>query len=352
MKIKSTNLLTRHVRLFVLLAFTLQFVSVSNFNAQVKLAQTGFGFLNVSTDAKATAMGEAVTTDNSISTSLFFNPAGISEMNSTVYAGVSQMKWIADIKYFSASLAYAPFQGRYGVFGVDFTKVDYGDFDFTRVAANEQGFDDIAGYPEPYSYSIKLVYGIKLSEEFSVGGKLKYAYQNLGNSEIPVYKQVIIDSLLTPDTSIVTKKYSLDVLAFDFGTIYKTGYKSLAFGMSISNFSRELKYERESFQLPLTFKFGISMNLFDFLPELAKNNSFMLAIDAVHPRSYSEYLSIGSEYTFMKMISLRAGYITKHDDYGLSFGLGVNKFGFKFDYSYLSHKVFNNIQRFSVGFSL
>jgi hypothetical protein len=350
MKIKITNLFLRHVSLLILLS--LFFLFVPDISAQVKLAQTGFGFLSVSTDAKATAMGEAVTTDNAVSTAMFFNPAGISEMNSTVYAGVSQMKWIADIKYFSASLAYAPFQGRYGVFGVDFTKVDYGDFDFTRVAANEQGFENINDYPEPYSYSVKLVYGIRLSEEFSVGGKMKYAYQNLGNSEIPVYKQIIIDSLLIPDTTIVTKKYSLDVLAFDFGTIYKTGFKSLAFGMSVSNFSRELKYERESFQLPLTFKFGVSMNLFDFLPGLANSNSFVLAIDAVHPRSYSEYLSIGGEYTFMNMISLRAGYITKHEDYGLSFGLGVNKFGFRFDYSYLSHKVFNNVQRFSVGFAL
>ncbi|MCL5027905.1 MAG: PorV/PorQ family protein, partial [Bacteroidetes bacterium] len=205
---------------------------------------------------------------------------------------------------------------------------------------------------EPYALAVQLVYGKELSEEFSVGGRIKYANQNLGNSMVPVYNQVIKDSVLTTDTTYAVNNYSLNVLAFDFGTIYKTGLKSLAFGMSISNFSREIAYERESFQLPLTFRFGISMNIVDFIPGMAENNSFVVSIDAVHPRSYSEFLNIGGEYIFMKTFSLRAGYVTKQDDYGLTLGLGVSKFGFAFDYSYTPHKIFNNIQRFSLSFSL
>ena len=169
---------------------------------------------------------------------------------------------------------------------------------------------------------------------------------------MPVYNQVIVDSVLTTDTSYAIKDYSLSVLAFDFGTIYKTGLKSLAFGMSISNFSREIAYERESFQLPLTFRFGISMDLMDFVPSMNENSSLVVSIDAVHPRSYSEFLNIGGEFVFMKTFALRAGYVTKQDDYGLTLGLGVNKFGLSFDYSYTPHKIFENIQRFSLRFSL
>ncbi|MCX6150032.1 MAG: PorV/PorQ family protein [Ignavibacteriales bacterium] len=352
MKINTTNFISRRFLPALLLSIIAQFIFMSSLYSQVKLAQTGFGFLSVSTDARATAMGEAVTTVGGTATSLFFNPAGISEMTSLVQAGVSQMKWIADIKYFSGSLAFAPFKGEYGVLGLDFTRVNYGEFKFTSVASNEQGFVDLAGYPEPYAYAIKLVYGKRLSEEFAVGGRVKYAYQNLGSSQVPVYNQVIIDSVLTTDTTYEVKKYSLNVLAFDFGTIYRTGFKSLAFGMSISNFSREIAYERESFQLPLTFRFGISMNLMDFIPTMSEYNSFILSIDAVHPRSYSEYLNIGGEYVFMNTLALRAGYVTKQDDYGLTLGFGVHKFGFAFDYSYISHKVLNNVQRFSFSFAL
>ncbi len=334
------------------LTFIIQIAFISSANSQVKLAQTGFGFLDVSIDARASGMGDAVTTIDGVSTSMFYNPAGIASMNSMIEAGVNRMNWIADINYISGSIAYAPLNGEYGVIGLNFIKVNYGTFNFTSIAANEQGFVDLSGYPEPYALAVQLVYGKKLSEEFSVGGRIKFANQNLGSSQVPVYSQVIKDSVLTTDTSYAIKNYSLNVLAFDFGTIYKTGLKSLAFGMSISNFSREIAYERESFQLPLTFRFGISMNVVDFFPSMADNNSLVVSIDAIHPRSYSEFLNIGGEYTFMKTFTLRAGYVTKQDDYGLSLGLGVSKYGFAFDYSYTPHKIFNNIQRFSLSFSL
>ena len=330
----------------------MQTIFLSEASAQVKLAQTGFGFLDVSTDAMATGMGEAVTTIGGSATSMFYNPAGIATLNSSVEAGVSQMKWIADIKYFSGSVAYAPFNGQYGVIGLHFVRVNYGEFKFTSVASNEQGYSDLTGYPEPYAYAVQLVYGKELSQEFSVGGRIKFANQNLGQSLVPVYNQVIIDSVLTTDTSYAVKDYSLSVLAFDFGTIYKTGLKSLAFGMSISNFSREIAYERESFQLPLTFRFGISMDVMDFVPSMRENSALIVSIDAVHPRSYSEFLNIGGEFIFMKTFAIRAGYVTKQDDYGLTLGLGVNKFGFSFDYSYIPHKIFDNIQRFSLRFSI
>ena len=122
--------------------------------------------------------------------------------------------------------------------------------------------------------------------------------------------------------------------------------------MSISNFSREIAYERESFQLPLTFRFGISMDVMDFVPSMRENSALIVSIDAVHPRSYSEFLNIGGEFIFMKTFAIRAGYVTKQDDYGLTLGLGVNKFGFSFDYSYIPHKIFDNIQRFSLRFSI
>jgi hypothetical protein len=352
MKNNYTSFISKRFLHFIALVVLLQIAFVKTANSQVKLAQTGFGFLDVSTNARATGMGEAVTTIGGTSLSMFYNPAGLAEMSSTIEAGVSQMKWIADIKYYSGSLAYAPYNGRYGVIGLEFLRVDYGTFKFTSVANNEQGFVDIPGYPSPYSYSIQLVYGKQLSEQFSVGGRIKFADQNLGNSQVPEYRQVIRDSVLTTDTSFVTKNYSLNVLAFDFGTIYRTGLKSLAFGMSISNFSREIAFERESFQLPLTFRFGISMDVMDFVPSMQENSSFVVSIDAVHPRSYSEFLNIGGEFVFMKTFALRAGYVTKQDDYGLTLGLGVSKFGFSFDYSYTPHTIFDSIQRLSFSFSL
>jgi len=320
---------------------------------QSKLAQTGFNFLSVGTDARATAMGEAFTTIEGSSTSLFYNPAGLAGITSLVDLSISQMKWIADITYIAGAAAFTPWQGEYGVIGLSFMTIDYGDFNFTRVAPTEQGFVDVEGWPKPSAYVIGLGYGRALSDQFSVGGQVKYVRQNLGQSIVPIYTKVVdATGKARQDTTNDVRDYAIGTLAFDFGTIYKTGLKSLAFGVSVNNFAQEISFERESFQLPLSFRIGISMNVLDLVPGIGDDHSFFASIDAVHPRSYEEFLNIGGEYAFAKTVYLRVGYITSHPDYDLTVGLGVQKLGIAVDYSYMPHKIFNNVQRISVKFAM
>ena len=49
------------------------------------------------------------------------------------------------------------------------------------------------------------------------------------------------------------------------------------------------------------------MDIFDFMPSLQESQSLVLAIDAVHPRDYTERIHVGGEYWYMDMIALRAG---------------------------------------------
>jgi hypothetical protein len=319
---------------------------------QAKLGQTGFNFLSVGTDARTTGMGEAFTTIGGSSSSLFYNPAGLAGITSSVDLSLSQMKWIADIKYIAGAVAFSPFDGRYGVIGISFMNVAYGDFHFTQVAANDQGYQDLEGWPSPSAFVIGIGYGRALSDQFSVGGQVKYAYQSLGQSVVPVYTTTVVGTGTRQDTTNEMRDYSIGTLAFDFGTIFKTGLKSLAFGVAVTNFAQEISYERESFQLPLSFKIGLSMNMLDLVPGIGEDHSFYASIDAVHPRSYEEFLNIGGEYVFSKTVSLRVGYITNHPDYDLTAGIGLQQAGIAVDYSYIPHKIFNNIQRFSVKFAM
>jgi hypothetical protein len=96
--------------------------------AQEKLAQTGFQFLSVGTAGRASAMGEAATTIEVASTTLIYNPAGLARMTNFLDVSASWNNWIADIKQNSFTLALSPQQGRYGVFGLSFLWVDYGEF--------------------------------------------------------------------------------------------------------------------------------------------------------------------------------------------------------------------------------
>jgi hypothetical protein len=339
------NTLSCFIVLAGLLTSTL-FINSPSFS-QKKLAQTGFQFLSVGTNARATAMGEAYTTVDGSASALFYNPAGMAKLGSFANLSINQMEWIADINYYSGSFALNFQEGKYGVIGLSFLSVDYGEFLWTRVAPEqEQGFEDIGeAWPDPGSFMIGLGYAKDLSDKFSVGGQIKYVNQNLGKSLIPVYEGR--DNLVGTEE----QDYNLNVLAFDFGTLYKTGFKSLVFGMSVRNFSQEVKYEKESFQLPLTFKIGISFNVLDYFSEFGEDHSFLISADAAHPRSYPEYVNFGGEYIFMDIISIRGGYISGQDEYSYTAGFGVRKFGFGLDYSYTPFNIFDTVNRFSVEFS-
>ncbi len=329
-------------RLTIILVFGL----ASLLFGQQKLAQTGFQFLSIGVNAQASAMGEAYNTCHGASTALFYNPAGLTGMPGRMDINLNSMQWIADIQYLSGSAALNIAGGRYGVIGFSFMTADYGKFYWTSFAKNDKGYEDIPEWGSPGILAVGVGYARELSDRFSVGGHIKYANQDLGNSFVP--NTTVTDSI----TSIDVKKYSRDVVAFDFGTLYKTGLKSLVFGMSVRNFSKEIKYEAESFQLPLTFKIGVSMNVLDLLPVNPKQHSLLVAVDAVHPRDYPEYLNIGGEYRFLDMLALRAGYITNQFGYDFTAGFGVKKFGFAVDYAYMPFSLFDTVNRFSLRFSL
>ena len=309
-----------------------------NISAQDKLAQTGFQFLSVATDARGGAMGDAVTTLNLGSSSLFFNPAGMARMESRFDIGATQNNWIADIKHNSYSLAINPAGGRYGVFGMTFMSVDYGDIQGTMVWGNEQGYVDTEIF-RPSAFAFGAGYAKTLTDKFAVGGQIKYAGQQLGKNMVPV-----------GEDSLKVKKNLAFTTAYDFGTIYRTGFKSLKFGMSVRNFSQEIEYESESFLLPLTFRIGLSMDVFDFF-ELPQHN-MLVTIDASHPRSYPEQLKVGAQYSFMDMFFGRIGYVGNSDENDLTYGFGIKKFGAAIDYAYTPFGVFDNVQRFTVRFSL
>lgn len=309
-----------------------------------KLAQSGFQFLSVVSDARASAMAEAMTSLQVGSSALFFNPAGMSDMKNYVEISASVNKWIADINHYTIAAAISPFNGDYGVIGFSIQSVNYGEFFGTRVnPVSDLGYDD-TGIFELSAMAAGIGYAKQISDKFSIGGQVRYIQQDLGESVIPVITDV--------DTTSISANNELNPLVFDFGTQFRTGIKSIVFGMSVRNFSKEVKYVEEGFQAPLVFTLGISMNLLDLVGELPFDQSLYMSIDASHHRDYPEQIKIGLDYRVLDILSLRGGYASGNEESGLSFGLGVSKFGFAFDYSYTPFGVFDKVQRMTVRFSL
>lgn len=332
----------KHSFLIILVLMSLIFLPV-NAQEQRKLAQAGMKFLSVSTDARVSGMGTAVTSLFGTSSSLLYNPAGIAEQKKMVDISFGQTKWIADINYTHATATFNPFGDYYGIFGISVVSVDYGDFIGTIRSDNEAGYIDVGNF-SPKAMAIGLTYARALSEKFSIGGTVKYVTQNL------------IDNAIVGNLAgggYLQEKFKLDAMAFDFGLLYRTGFKSLNIGMSVRNFSQEIKYKAEGFQMPLTFKLGASMDLMDMFDVDKANHSFLFTVDAGTPRDYEEQISVGGEYTFLNTFMLRAGYTTPTDEAGLSLGFGIKKelanILMQVDYSYTKFGIFGDVHQFGVS---
>lgn len=319
---------------------------VHTLNAQnKKLAQTGMKFLSVSTDARTSGVSEAVTAvDLASASAIFYNPATMASIKEFTSLTIGNVGWIADINYIHGAIAFAPFDADYGVFGISFISVDYGEFLGTVVAGNEQGYIDIGTF-SPKAYSVGIGYAKALSTKFSVGGNIKYVKQNLGTSVIDINE----------NGSYVNEDNSLGAMAFDFGILYRTGFKSLNFGMSVRNFSTELKYKKETFQLPLMFKIGLSIDAMDLFNIDKNTHSFIVAVDASHPRDFSEQIYLGAEYTFINTFSVRAGFVSPADEYSFSAGFGIKRnisgMNLGIDYAFQPYGIFNSVHRFSFNFA-
>lgn len=306
-----------------------------------KLGQTGLKFLDICVGARAAAMGEAYTVISDDVDAIFHNPAGIAQMESSIDLTVSRTEWFAGISYNAVGLAVNG--GLWGNFGISLIPApEYGDIYGTVVSDNAQGYEE-TGLLDVSAFAMGLAYGRKLTDKFMIGGQVKYAYQHLGSNPMQ-YQDPETDS-----TWIGTQVNELSAIAFDFGTIFYPGFKSFRFGMSVRNFSNAVKYEVYNFQLPLTFKIGIGMDILDLFGE-HPGQSFLLSIDAVHPRDYTQRLQIGAEYG-ISVIKLRAGYKFNYDEEGLCAGVGIKTNYLKIDYAYSQFSAFSDdlISRVTVG---
>lgn len=308
-----------------------------------KLGQTSMQFLSVSVHPRSAAMADAVTALELGSMALFYNPAVMAYMEPSFDVALGQTQWIVDIGYSFGSAAFKLGGGRHGTIGVSVLSVNYGDIQGTRRAGDtEAGYID-TGQIKPTALSIGAGYARSLTDRFAVGGQVKYVRQSLGS---------VMLNLGENGAGGETADLEKGTAAFDFGVLYRTGFRSLNFAVSIRNFASELKYAEENFELPLTFAIGTSVNLVDFTQLNSDVHGLRLSVDATHPRSHPEQLKAGLEYKIMNTLSIRGGYLFPSDEAGMNLGLGLEQnisgFGIGADYSYSDQGIFGEVHRVAV----
>jgi Type IX secretion system protein PorV len=327
-------------KIILLAVLSVMIFSSGGFAQIDKIAQTGMKWLSIPVGARGAALGNAYTAGTPDASSVFWNPAATALVPGAQIF-VNQTQWIADINITAASVTYELVD--IGVIGVHYMAADYGTFNRTQFSSSPDNLYETAGTFKPSDFAIGVSYARRVSDKFSFGANLRFLHEDLvGGLE---------------GTFADPKSYdaTLDAFAFDIGTLFYTGYKDLRIGMSAQNISAEQKYKYEAFPLPLTFKFGIAMDVAKayFLDENS-NQSVTVMVDAIHPRDFSERIHFGLEYGFDQMYFLRAGYKTNYDEENLSLGAGVavDVSGFKVivDYSYINFENFDPVQMFSFVF--
>ena len=303
-----------------------------------KIAQTGMKWLSIPIGARGSGLGGAYTAVANDASAIFWNPAGIALADGN-RVFLNQTRWIADIQVNAAALSVNA--GRWGVLAASFEQVGWGTFHGTVRDPNATGGYSETGNFSPEDWAVGLGYGYRVSDKFMFGGHLRYVHEKLGSA--------FEGSFDAPKTFTG----EMNLLAFDLGTLYYTGFRDLRLAMSLQNFSQEDKYRAESFPLPLTFKFGAAM---DVLGLVAKqpDHKLTVTLDALHPRDYSERLHFGAEYGFKDTVFLRAGYKTNYDEEDLSLGAGlklkISGMAAGLDYAFVRFANFDAVHMFSFDF--
>jgi hypothetical protein len=301
-----------------------------------KTAQTAMKFLSVPIGARGAGMGDAFTAVCEGAEAMFWNPAGMARINKWDISG-GYNQWLADIKHWHFDAVYNA--QLIGVFGINVMYVDYGVFYSTiRSETDPSGYIDM-GELKPVALAAGVAYSKQVSDRFSFGVNLKYIRQDFGDAYVGE----------VDDYDTVSNEYN--TFAFDFGVLYYTGIKDLRIGVSAQHISQELEYIEDEYPLPYIIKIGLAMDLLKAFGMENPSHSLTLAIDASHPRDFTERLHFGLEYWLYDMIALRAGYKINYDEDNVSLGVGIREkiTGMKVDYAYNPFGNFNAIHRISVG---
>jgi hypothetical protein len=338
---------------YILLAAII--AGLSQYSVAQKVGTSSMQFLKVMPTARATAMGDAFATLASGADAVFWNPSGIIHANGLEIASTMTL-WIFDSRQ-TAFAAAMPLGGDMGNIGIQLQYVDYGKMEETTVGAlgfvgtgDDKRYLGFTGRTfSPYAYVLGVSYANRFTDKFSTGLTVKYVNESLfGSSSVSV----------TNPTTGESKTYHTyaNVLLFDFGMLYNTGYRSIAIGIAVQNFGSSVQFAEEAFPAPLSFRLGASVDLLGSNALFIENQQsrVTMAYDIFQPNDYAQQMHVGLEYVFNNMFALRTGYKSNYDSEKLTYGAGIRTdlegYGLSFDYSYAGMGDYlNNVHRISLG---
>ncbi|MCK4539324.1 MAG: PorV/PorQ family protein [Candidatus Krumholzibacteria bacterium] len=243
-------------------------------------------FLKIGTSARAAGMGNAFTAVANDATAMYWNPAGLVEINRTQVT-LNNVVWPADIDvYFAGAVFTTPYlPGTFGISARALTMDPQEERTIYMPQGTNRFFD--AG-----DMSFGLSYAMYFTDKFSAGFSGHFIHMGLADK-------------------------SVETMAFDFGLLYRIGIQGMKLGMMIQSLGGQIDFDDRSSKLPTLFRVGLSMDAYR-----QGAHALLASGEFSHPSDNKERMNVGMEYAFNQFFFLRSGYNIDYDTQGLAWGVG------------------------------
>lgn len=300
---------------------------------------TGFQFLKIAPDARASGLAQSYIAVVNDVTALYWNPAGITK--------VDTFKWhltAGHTDYFAGTqLQHAGMVHQIGgdaFLGLSMVYFNSGDM---PVTTEFQPFGTGQTF-QAVNTALGLSFAQRLTDAFSFGLTGKYVYEGLAGITTHA---VMIDFGFQYDVGLANTRFAVGVNNFGPNAIPTGTLEVLR-----SNGSTETINDFESVAVPSVFRLGFA---WDAIKQ--EQHLLTLAAQLNHPTDNNETFGLGVEYLFNQMLYVRSGYLFGADETALpAFGFGLRlqrRYGIlKVDYGFHQSERIGANHRFTLGLSL
>ena len=301
---------------------------------------TAAQFLKIGAGARAVALGDAYTALSNDIMSVYYNPAGLSNVGGNGEATFNHAEWLAETSYDFAAFSFN--LGSVGSLGFHITSLSVPEAP-VRTVDNPGGTGQ---FWDASMIAVGATYSISLTQDFSIGFTGKFVQEKIFNE-------------------------TARGAAVDLGVIYRTPYRKLHLGAAITNFGTKMRlngrdlfqntdplnqvggvsnvpseYRLEQYELPLTMRFGLAWEAYQ-----NEDVTIIAVADGIQPNDNGEYLNSGLEIGVKNTVFLRGGYkslFMENSEQGLTFGAGVRYdavgTNLRFDFGYADYGRLDNVQ--------
>ncbi len=303
-----------------------------------RTGSTGFQFLKINPDARSTGMAESNSATVDDLSSMLFNPAGLSQIDTSsihIAGGMTQYMAGSSLKHCLIGKKI-----NYGTsVGVQVIQFGSGEMPVTTEFMP-------SGTGQTFRFN-DLCVGVSLAkiltDNFSFGVSLKYLNERTAG--------IINQNMVA-----------------DFGFQYNVGKGHTRFAVAISNFGAGSKPDGNFSQLtllgqsaqssfeavavPAIFRLSISKDIL-----FGKEHALTVNGQLNHPTDNNETLAFGAEYSWRKTLYARTGYTFGMDEKGfpcagLGYTLPKRWGGFQVNYSFITKPLAGPIHRLGFSFNI